>query len=71
LGWKLFGDVGPLAIHEIGYGRFEIRDGDTNLLHAIAVANGNSIVRTTLFISHRLDIDGDAEGRADLVLAAV
>ena len=43
----------------------EILDGHANLLHGIAIPNGNAAV------VQRLKIDGDAIGRADLVLAAV
>src|SRR2546421_12009446 len=43
----------------------EIRDGDAYLLHLVTGADGDG------FVLQRLEVDGDAEGRADLVLAAV
>ena len=42
-----------------------------NLLHRVAVANGDFIVGGGLFIADGLDVDGDAKRRADFVLPAV
>ena len=55
--------------------RKKIGDGDSFLLHRIAVTEGDGIFLTcegTLFCAFEgFEIDGDAEWRADLVLATI
>jgi len=52
----------PNLFSDVG---FELADGHANLFHGVAVADGDGIV------FEGVEVDGDAEGRSDFVLAAV
>src|SRR5579862_5416525 len=63
--------VGPLALHELGQEGFHVPDRDADLLHRVALADRDLVVRGRLLVADGLDVDGDAEGGADFVLASV
>src|SRR5581483_9714859 len=54
-----------LGAETLPQGGHELRDGDARLRHGVAVADRH------LPVVERLEVDGDAKRRADLVLAAV
>ena len=41
------------------------------MLHAVAVAHGDGIAVRRIFLAQSIEVDGDAERRADLILATV
>ena len=49
----------------------QLRNGDTDLLHGVAVADGDAVVSLHLAVTDGLEVHGDAQGGADLVLTAV
>ena len=53
---------------EIGH---QLGDGQADLLHGVAVADGDAAVAGRGFVADGLEVDGDAVRGADLVLAAI
>ena len=49
----------------------ELADGQTHLLHGVAIANGYAVVCGRVLVSNGLKIDGDAKRCANLVLTAI
>ena len=49
----------------------ELADGQTYLLHSIAVTNGYAVVCRSVLVANGLKVDGDAKRSTDFVLAAV
>src|SRR5712692_4314338 len=49
----------------------QLADRNALLLHAVPVAHGDGIAVRGILLAQGVEIDGDAEGGADLVLAAV
>ena len=51
--------------------RLDLADGHTHLLHRVALAHGHAVVGGRVLVADGLEVKGDAERRADLVLAAI
>lgn len=49
---------------------FQLIDGQAHLLHGVPIPHSDAVVRLLLAVAHGVEIDGDAQRRADLVLAA-
>ena len=49
----------------------ELADGQTYLLHSVAVTNGYAVVCRSVLVTNSLKVDGDAKRSTDFVLAAV
>ena len=45
---------------------FQLGDRDTNLLHGVAVADGNAVVCLLGIVANRFKVDGDAKGCSDV-----
>ena len=58
--------IPPLAfVQLVLYPALDVRHRDADLLHRVPVADGGSLV------FQRIEVNGDAPGRADLILPAV
>src|ERR671918_434160 len=63
--------LGPLPGHELFHYGLERRHRNTNLLHAVTIANRDLLVRRLFFIADGLNVNGDTERRAHFVLPAI
>ena len=61
----------PSELHPLRDIVSDIGNGDAYLLHTVALADGNAVVGSVGFGTDGVEIKGDAEWSADLVLAAV
>ncbi len=43
----------------------QLADGDTHLLHGVALADGDAVVGRRVLVAHGVEVHGDAERRAD------
>ena len=59
--------IGQL-LRQIG---LQLADGNTHLLHAVPLPDGDALVAGILPVAHGVEVHGDAEGRADLILPAI
>ena len=48
-----------------------LADGDANLLHAVTLTHGDAVVGLVGLGADGVEVEGDAEGGADLILTAV
>jgi hypothetical protein len=49
----------------------QLGNGDANLLHGIAVTDGDTVIGGSVLIAHGLEVHSDAQRCADFVLTAV
>ena len=49
----------------------QFADGDTNLFHGVTVADGDAVVSGSVLVANGLEVNGDAQRRADFILTAV
>ena len=68
--WVLFETILTDSFEEPGK---EIADGDTLLLHRVAVTDGDGVFQVffSFFEANRFEIDGDAEWRSDFILTTI
>ena len=64
-------NLGPLPCHELVHDGLERRHRNTNLLHRVAVADRDFLIRGRLIVTHGLHVHRDTKRSADFVLAPV